>query len=40
MNNKILSKYNNGNTVVTIFEDGTKIREFEDGVKPFSDFTE
>ena len=40
MNNKILSKYNNGNTVVTIFEDGTKIREFEDGVKPFSDFPE
>ncbi len=40
MNNKILSKYNNGNTVVTIFEDGTKIREFEDGVKPFSNFPE
>lgn len=29
MTNKILSSYVNGNTKVTIYEDGTKIREFE-----------
>ena len=29
MTNKILSSYINGNTKVTIYEDGTKIREFE-----------
>lgn len=28
--NNVLSSYQNGNTTVTIFEDGTKIREYED----------
>ncbi len=32
---EILAKYQNGNTVVSIYEDGTKIREYEDYPVPF-----
>lgn len=30
----ILTKYNNGNTIVTIMDDGTKIREYDSDPKP------
>lgn len=38
MMDKILYSYKNGNTTVTIYEDGTKVREFED--TPQIDFME
>lgn len=33
--NKLLAHYRNGNTTVSIFEDGTKIREYEDIPTPY-----
>lgn len=33
--NKILARYTNGNTLVTVYEDGTKIREYEEIPTPY-----
>lgn len=37
---QLLGRYANGNTVVSLFSDGTKIREFPDNEKPTSEFPE
>lgn len=37
---KLLYEYQNGNVKTTIYEDGTKIREWEDGEAPYSVFPE
>lgn len=37
---KLIGKYKNGNTLVQIYEDGTKIRSYPEGEKPKSDFPE
>jgi hypothetical protein len=36
----ILYKYNNGNTIVTMYKDGTKVREYDDNVTPKPIFPE
>lgn len=37
---KLIGEYKNGNTLVQLYEDGTKIRSYPDNEKPRSDFPE